>query len=253
MNYLKEPDYLCEGNGIYVIESGFTGMTYVGSSYNVKNRLKQHQQALQNNRHCNYKLQKEFNLGHPLATNTAGYTTREEAFNAEQNILNDNSKYLLNISRNARYCSTVISIETRKKMSLSHIGKKASPETILKLIEIRKNTILSKEAKLKISLAVTNSNKIRICTNETRIKRSLGNLGKKRSSAFINNLRKINTGIKHTNETKQKISESRIKFPFTIDGVKYGHLTEASKVLNIPVGTISDRIKSKNFNNYTYC
>lgn len=68
-------------------------------------------------------------------------------------------------------------------------------------------------------------------------------------------------GKHHTNETKQKISESRLgkyngeqNIPIIIDDIEYSSAGEASKVLNIPMVTIRWRVKSKNkkFENYKY-
>ena len=69
-------------------------------------------------------------------------------------------------------------------------------------------------------------------------------------------------GKKHTEETKQKISKARIEvgyrgnqnIEFSIDGIGYKSLGEASKKLDIPITTIRWRIKSNNkkFKGYQY-
>lgn len=101
---LKEPENACDGIGVYCIESGLTGNTYYGSSQNVGRRLKNHASLLKAGKHVNAKLQKEFDQGHPLATNTQPCNTREEAYALEQSILDDaaESPYLLNLSLKAK-------------------------------------------------------------------------------------------------------------------------------------------------------
>ena len=48
--------------GIYLIQNKETGKFYIGSSVNVKNRLRQHKQMLNTNNHKNSRLQEDYNI-----------------------------------------------------------------------------------------------------------------------------------------------------------------------------------------------
>lgn len=89
--------------------------------------------------------------------------------------------------------------ESKKKMSESHLkqlhgkphfnlGRKASPEKILKLSESHKGKKLSDEAKIKLREAARIANTGKIVSEETKAK-----------------LREINLGKKHSEETKLKL------------------------------------------------
>ena len=96
--------------GIYLLRNKDTNEIYIGSG-KLNNRLKSHQRELQNNTHCNYKLQMSFNkhpniefIGSPIDIN--GLTIEENrmlALSLEQvfiDKLKDNEK-LLNIAMKA--------------------------------------------------------------------------------------------------------------------------------------------------------
>jgi hypothetical protein len=63
-------------------------------------------------------------------------------------------------------------------------------------------------------------------------------------------LREINSGINHSKEHKDALKESAKRLRIQIDGKEYESLIAASRALEIPVGTIGNRIKSKYFTNY---
>jgi len=99
---------------------------------------------------------------------------------------------------------TILSKDTKLKISLSHKGK-------IHTIEHRKNNslahkrkVMSKEARLKIS----NYQKDRLrnpISEETKTKISNKLTGRIMSKEIIEKIRKSMTGKKHTNETKEKI------------------------------------------------
>ena len=88
---------------------------------------------------------------------------------------------------------------------------------------------------------MSESKKCRILSESTKKKMSIIKLGKKK-----------------TKETRKRMSIANYnrpaRKPFTIDGVYYKNLREASEKLKIPMCTIGVRLKNKslNFDNYQY-
>jgi group I intron endonuclease len=137
--------------------------------------------------------------------------------------------------------NSIPSAETRKKMSERNL----SAETRKKMSEIQKGKKASIETKLKMS--------------ETR-------KGKKQTERCKRILAKYNMGnqhgkgYRHSAEAKRKISESRMgkKHPrakaIIIDGIAFGAINEAVRLLGVDKYTLSRRLKSslKRFANYTY-
>jgi group I intron endonuclease len=68
----------------------------------------------------------------------------------------------------------------------------------------------------------------------------------------IENLISIDDINKKISEKNKGNKSSKNPKPFTIDGVKYLSLTDASKKINIRNQLIWDRLRSKNFTNYKY-
>ena len=122
-----------------------------------------------------------------------------------------------------------LSEETRKKMSLAHLGKRLSKETKLKMSIARKGKKIkpfTEEHKRNISLA----RKGRIISEETRRKLSLANIGNKYS-----------LGYKHSEESKIKIGLAHL-------GNKYNlgrHHTEEAKK-NMSLSKLGKFIGEKN-------
>lgn len=102
--------------------------------------------------------------------------------------------------------------ETKRRMSLAHIGKILSKETRMKISKSNKGKIRTEESKLKYSLSkrgiifteehkrnISLANKGKIRTEEVKMKYSLAKMGNK-----------INLGKKHSEETKKKMSLIRL-------------------------------------------
>jgi hypothetical protein len=109
------------------------------------------------------------------------------------------------------------SSESKKKMSLTHTGKKMSIEAKLRMSIAKTGQILSEEHKNKISLANKNKNPWSKMSNETknRLKTDIGNLNKLKFS--------------------KKIS---------VNGQIFNSLNEASEKLKLHVNTIRNWAKS---------
>ena len=93
--------------------------------------------------------------------------------------------------------------ETKKKISLSNIGKKHSEETKIKIGDINRGRKLSEEHKQ----AFTFKNRKHSIYAIEKIRKS--NIGQKRSEETKQKCSEWQIGRKHTEETKQKMSKSR--------------------------------------------
>lgn len=104
--------------------------------------------------------------------------------------------------------------ESRKKSSLTHTGKKLSPETCRKLSEVKKgktpkniNYLMKKGKKTRFQKGLTPWNKgLHPYDEETKKKISLAQIGKKASRITKQKMSKSHQGFKHTEESKLKMS-----------------------------------------------
>ena len=103
------------------------------------------------------------------------------------------------------------SIETRRKMSISHKGKVLSEEHIKKISLLHKGRKRSEETRKKIS----ESAKRRVFSEETRQKMSESKKGKRRSAETLLKILEANKGRvsplkgrKHSEESRKKMSDS---------------------------------------------
>ena len=194
--------------GVYCIRNVIDRKVYVGSSRNIIQRRGFHFCTLRKNQHHNCHLQRVFNK------------YGEENF--EFSILEEFSEEFLLISREHYwmdyYNSTngefgynlspftdrrVVSEETRRKMSISHLGMRPSIESRRKNSIAHKGMRHSEETRRKMlgkprseetKRKISESNKGRCVSIESRRKNSISHKGKPRSE-----------------ETKRKISATQIR------------------------------------------
>ena len=69
--------------GIYKLVSSLSGNFYIGSSKNIEIRYRRHLQDLQNKKHYNYKIIKEYNLGSSFSLDIVLECNPEELENNE--------------------------------------------------------------------------------------------------------------------------------------------------------------------------
>ena len=202
--------------GVYVIESEYTGMVYVGSSFNVSRRLTSHEWGLFNKIHNNKKLQKEYDLGHILNTSAIRFHSRSEAYDYEKELLEQlwGSNQCLNLSKHTGKRDHNYSDEQKASFKNINLGRKASSET---------KALMSSKRK-----------------------------GIKPHQNTISAIIKTWTGKKHMESSILKMKNSHPRYPFTIDDVRYEKLQDASAVIRVSPGTIHSRLHSKNFTNYQY-
>jgi len=171
-------------------------------------------------------LREQYSDDEFIATVDKTFATAEEAFEYETKFLTENDCVKSDDWLN-RQCFPMFndnkgrkmperSEEHRRKLSEAHKGKKLSEEHRRKLSEAHKGKKLSEEHKRKVSEA----QKGREFSEETRRKISEANKGKKLPERSEEHRRKLSEaakgnknrlGMKHTEESKKKMRESRRK------------------------------------------
>lgn len=145
-------------SGIYKIINKTTNQFYIGSAINLKKRNSIHFSALQNNKHCNYKLQESWNehgkqnfefITIELVENKLELLNREQHYidilKPEYNICPTagsrlgtfhTPEIIEQIRKNATkfWLGKHLSEETKKKLSNVNRGYKHTPEAIAKII-----------------------------------------------------------------------------------------------------------------------
>lgn len=208
--------------GIYQIKHIASGKIYIGSATNIYKRWNFHKETLRNKTHHNGRLQNAWNK------------YGEEAF--EFSIIETCFIFAL-IFREQHYMDALKPFYNIAKVAGSALGVKHTDETRAKMSAIMKGRVMTEEHKRNLSIA----GKGRVFTKEHLENMSKANIGKKRSDAdkakmaermkgntralgnqFTDEQKKIvsdglkkarengkifgYTGMKHTDETKSKIS-----------------------------------------------
>jgi len=208
--------------GIYKITNNLTGKYYVGSSSNIYHRWYIHRCKLNNNHHANPHLQASWNkYGHSaFRFEVIEVMPEGELESAEQKYLDEcrrNSELSYNLSFDsiAPMRGRKMSLESRKKISESNMGKVMSEETRKKMSNIRIGMIFSDEHKSHISSSQIgrvpwNKGKTGVQTawnkgltygDETRQKIRIAKLGK--PSPF--------KGKHHSDESRRKLREAALR------------------------------------------
>jgi len=122
-------------SGIYQIKHAYSEKVYIGSAVNLRNRRNGHRQRLRNGKHHNTKL---LNAWLKYGESAFTFTVLEHVGNKEMLIEReqywidrfDSVSHGYNIAPTAGSAlGRVMSAETRRKMSLSGLGKKKPPRT----------------------------------------------------------------------------------------------------------------------------
>ena len=180
-------------SGIYRIVNIITGKMYIGQSLDVKNRIRVHRYQLKKGSHGNDHLLRSYNIhGASNFKYEILYTIENQTNTKEQiiQILNKNEEYFINgydsfkngYNLTSGGDNKIFSEESIAKMSASHIGQIPSLKCRQMTSERMKNRVVSDETKRRLSAALK---------------------GKRRFGA-----KNGFYGKKHTEESKQKMSES---------------------------------------------
>ena len=128
--------------GIYKITNIINKKYYIGSAVNIKGRLKTHKRLLEQNKHYNKHLQSSYNKygTSNFIYNIIEITKKENMIEREQfwiDLLeaNNNKKgYNKRIIAESNL-GIIVTDETKRRLSISHLGHKRSKETHDKILE----------------------------------------------------------------------------------------------------------------------
>lgn len=269
--------------GIYHIKNLINNKVYIGSSKNIENRFKTHIRLLNSNKHINCKLQEDWNI---YKESNFEFSLLEEC--EENKLLIKEQKYLNNLDFNNNYN---IAKQSNGGDNLSHHPKRLEILERMSIINkeiYNKLDDAEKQRRSKLQQGENNGNYGRKHTEEEKKimsikqkengkKYSINYIGKTKEELWgkdvaniakqkLSDFAKTRVGNKnafygkhHTEEYKQKASERRKgKYfgnqnkPFLINDKQYNSLSEAAKEYNVVIGTIKNRLISKNYTNYKY-
>lgn len=269
-------------SGIYKIINIETKDFYVGSSKNILKRWWKHKYELNKNIHHSIILQRAWNK---YGSKSFKFEIIEECdpnilLIKEQVYLDDNPTYnvgkiacggdnLTNNPNRDNIIKNMSKIMIQRFKNMSDDEKKSYSDSLKGENNPNYNNNWSDDMKKEQSSKLkkyfeTHTNYISGKTfDEFFGEEKANDIKKKISDAASKRVGEKNSfyGKKHSNETKDKISKIKKgtyngsqNLPFSIDGVEYTSLGEASKKLEIPIPTIRWRIKSNNikFINYKY-
>lgn len=190
-------------SGVYEIVNLINGKRYIGSSNNLKNRARQHIEALRRGQHCCPHLQSSFDKYGEAAFEFRPilYCDAEMALTYEQMLLDAFSP-----EYNTASCA-----EAPMR------GTKCSDETKAKISASKKGTIPSEEHRAKISASLIGNTRRRgkKMSEEAKRKISIGNTGYKMTERELEILserskgNQYGLGYKHTEEARAKISAAK--------------------------------------------
>jgi group I intron endonuclease len=217
-------------SGIYCIENIYNHNKYIGSSSNLEKRKKDHFSALKNNKHPSAHLQNSFCLygENNFIFKVLLYCEKEALIYYEQKIIETyNPSYNMRKICVTSNIGVTKSEETRKKISESKTGRKYTKEQL----EIKKNE-----------------------KNSGRFKK-----GKEHPFYGKTGELSLSYGVKRSEETRKKISDSQIGKPGRRTGIPHSEetkkkLSEIQKGKQIPEETrkkISETLKGKKLSEET--
>lgn len=139
-------------SGIYRITCTANGKVYIGSAQNLRKRWTQHRGLLDNNAHYNGHLQNSWNKhgSEAFTWDVVEYVEDERLIEREQHYLDlyrsAKREHGFNLYPTAGSpLGRVLSDESKEKLRIANLGKKAAPETRAKMSETRRGKKLSPE------------------------------------------------------------------------------------------------------------
>jgi len=259
--------------GVYKITNALSGRYYIGYSTNIDRRFCVHRSKLKKNCHDNIFLQRAYNLD---GEDKFKYDiihicdTEEEAKEIELQYLTDLS--IRDVLYNLNYNNSGGDLMTHHpdKEKIREKISKSYKETISKMTPEERREKYGKsgerngmygkthtdEVKKNNSIAKTGNTNFKGRNHTEETKQKLSESRKNKYTGEDNHF----FGKHHSEETIEKIKEkNKGRLPpntikISIDGNIYISITEAARQLNKPAPTILWRLKSKNpkFDNYKY-
>lgn len=237
--------------GVYAIEHKSSGKSYIGSTGDLGSRGLSNKSSLRLGKHKNKPLQEAYIQDPNIELKVlAVCIDREEAYAKEQKFIDQGliSDSIFNIATNAKASHTgrapsneqinrfaeyarnrVDSPETTERKSKSHLGKKLTEEHKAKISAF----VNSPDFIAKIKLANTG----RVMSDETKQKISTASTGRITSEA--------------TKQKQKEIQKDKAK-SVNVKGTTYPSIKAAARELNINPGSLSSKISSGKFKDFSY-
>lgn len=233
--------------GTYVFTHRKTGKKYVGSSHDLRWRLRRNKTLLRNGCHSNRDFQTAYDEDPRFHVSVTITESRDEAYDHEQKFLDDFIKtgLLFNRQANARHAEigTKPTRETIEKIKSKVVGLKRSGETREKIRQSKLGVPRSEAMREFLRQRQLGKK----ASEETRRKQSEIRKGKPlsrpRTPEHMAKIVAAKAGFRHSAESILRIREnSATAKPVVAAGVKYPSASEASRILGIDHKTIRTRI-----------
>ena len=250
-------------SGVYRITNKDTGLSYLGSSKNIRQRLKSHIMKLRMGTHSCAQFQKGFDASEEsrFELTIVEYCDTDILLERELYYLTDMSK--LGLLYNTRMCASGGDMITHHPDRLSIIQRITDSihESIASMSIAERRAKWGRPGALNGMFGKTHTPETRAFLSKIN-KGNTNCVGYKHTDEFrkkISDRQKLRVGVKnsfygktHTPETRAKISAARkgrvcpTAKAISVDGVYYTSATAAGKVLSINPGTIRHRVLSPN-------
>lgn len=259
---------------LYLLRHPSTGLYYVGSSKHAVNRFKRHLRDLRLGEHANSRLQEAYNENQEITLAILeNFAERDQAYRAEERFINahKNDPKMCNILLGARGGDSFNrhpdkeSVIANKRRAMKLVYETMSDDRRREralLVKGERNPMYgrthSDEVKKRLSTAhrgVSPANK-GVPMTEQQLAKHREAMARLDRSGVRNSF----YGRRHSDDVKAILSEANKgklppnTLPVVIDGVEYVSCTDASRALNVPVPTVTYRVKSPNpkFANWVY-
>jgi group I intron endonuclease len=205
-------------SGVYQILNITNGHKYIGSAIDIYFRWLLHIRQLHNHKHHSIYLQRAWDkYGEScFMFQSIELCNPDDLLNREQHYMDNLSPEYNILKKAGSVLGLQHSAESKMKMSLAKIGKKASPEALINMSIASKRKIITKETREKMAACLRGkplssetkaklsiAQKGRICYPSTREKLSIANKGKVLSDEHR---AKIAQAIKQWHKDRKKIS-----------------------------------------------
>ena len=251
---------------LYLLRHSSTGLYYVGSSKHAVSRFKRHLRDLKLGNHANSRLQKAYNENQEVTLAILeNFAERDQAYRAEERYINarkndpkmcnillgarggdsynrhpDKESIIANKSRAMKLVYETMSEDRRRERALLVKGKRNPMYGRTHTDDVKERLRLTR-----LGISPTNKG---VPMTEHQLEKHREAMSRLDRSGTKNSF----YGHRHSAEVKARLSEANkgkvppSVLPVIIDGVSYGSCSEASRTLDVPLPTVTYRVKSTN-------
>jgi group I intron endonuclease len=255
---------------VYILTLTKTGVFYIGSTSNLKKRLRTHFRSLKRNNHHNLRLQEAWCEGTDYKVSSIPCSSREEAFQLEEKLIIKsytglNKNLLANISLNSKFGNSLSNHP--KRDDILDRRNKTQAKNIASMSVLERKNLWGKNGSANGMFGRQHSVETRKLISLMHKGHSY-NKGCKLSEEQIEKIRarqRLRTGSKnsffnrkHTEETKRKLRENRIGIPPTntrkvfAGGILFNSCADASRYFKISQGLVTHRVKKDKYKDWFY-